>query len=54
MQIRNLISLLEGIDPDKEISVTIRSIETGHQMAVTYDIGYEINESGEIALRITV
>ena len=54
MQNKKLISLLEDLDPDKEISIFVKSIETGNQIAVTYDIGYDINEYDELVLRIQV
>jgi len=54
MQSRDLISLLKNTRPDKELSIVVHSIENDSQIAVTYDIGYEVNENDELTLRISV
>jgi len=54
MMYKNLISMLEDMPPEGELSIYVKSIETGQQIAVTYDIGYYINEYGEFVLKIQV
>jgi len=54
MQYKNLISLLEDQPLDGELPIYVTSIETGQQIAVTYDIGWDINEYDEFYLKIQV
>jgi len=54
MQYKNLISLLEDQPPEGELPIYVTSIETGEQIAVAYDIGWDINEYDEFYLKIQV
>ena len=54
MQNKYLISLLEALPEENEVAVFVKSIGDGRQIAVTYDIGYDINEYNELVLRIQV
>jgi len=54
MQVKNLMQFLEQHDPEKEVSIVVKSIESGQEIATTYDIGYDVNEYDEPELKIQV
>jgi len=49
-----LKTYLDHVPEDLEIAVIIYSIETGVEIAVSYDITIVINEFGEIMLCVAV
>lgn len=54
MQCKDLIRFLEEFDPEKEIAIVVKSIETKKEIAATYDIGYDKNEFEEPVFKIQV
>jgi len=50
----DLLSWAGEADEDREIGITVRSIETGEELTATYDIAADISEYGELMLRIAI
>ena len=51
---KSLIRLLEQLDPDDELVVSINSIEKEKEITTTYNIGYEKNEYNQLVLRVSI
>ena len=51
---QDLITLLGEMPPDEELAISVNFIGHRRQTAVTYDIGYDMNEYGELILRVQV
>ena len=47
-------SYFDAISDHSEICVAVFSIETGKELAVTYDVTIDIGVYGELLIRITV
>ena len=54
MKNKDLILFLEQIDPEKEVSIVVDSIEKGQEIATTYDIVSDVNEYDEPVLKIQI
>lgn len=51
---KDLMNILEQLNPNDEISVKIKECITKQEVDITYDIGYERNDNGELVLIIDV
>ena len=54
MFIHDLLSWAGEADGDREIGITVRSIETGEELTTTHDIAVDISEYGELMLKISI
>jgi len=54
MLVRDLLTYVDVIPDDKEIIVSVYSIETGIEIAGSYAIAVDINEYGELMISIEV
>ena len=54
MFIHDLLSWAGEADEDREIGIIVQSIETGKNLATTYDIAADISEYDELMLRISI
>ena len=45
---------IDAISDDSEICVVVCSIETGEEIAASYDVVADISEYGELVIRIAV
>jgi len=52
--IHDLLSWAGEADEDREIGITVRSIETGEELTTTHDIAGDISEYGELMLKISI
>jgi len=50
MTVKNLLSLLESFDDDSELVIEIA--KDGDETIVTYDIGFNCSEFGELMLQV--
>lgn len=49
----DLIELLKRLDPESEVSIEV-SDANNDTAKVSYDIGFEVNENGELVLKIGI
>lgn len=54
MKNKTLISILEQLEPDKELFVEISECISGEFLDLTYAIGYDLNEYGQLVLKVDV
>ena len=54
MRLRDLQMYIDGLDGDSEFAVSVRSIETGRNFALSYAVAADINEYDELVLNIDV
>ena len=54
MKNKTMISILEQLDPDREVCVEISECISGEFLDLTYAIGYELNEYGQLVLKVDV
>jgi hypothetical protein len=52
MKVSDLKALLDSFSDDQEITVSIAAFENDVNPMMTYDIGYGINEFGELMLQV--
>lgn len=46
----DLIELLKRLDPESEVSIEVSDTKNG-TVEISYDIGFEVNENGELVLK---
>lgn len=54
MFIHDLLSWVAEADDDREIGIAVNSIETGEELATTYDIAADISEYGGLMFWISI
>ena len=54
MKSKDLIAILEILQPNAEIVITVNDITTGKHLGDTYDIGYSLNSTKELRLIVAV
>ncbi len=54
MKNKTMISILEQLDPDREVCVEISECISGEFLDLTYAIGYDLNEYGQLVLKVDV
>lgn len=54
MKNKTMISILEQLDPDREVCVEISECISGKFLDLTYAIGYDLNEYGQLVLKVDV
>jgi len=54
MLIRNLKVFIDAASKHNVIGVVVSSIETGDEIAVTYDLDFDIDEYGDMLLYIQI
>jgi len=54
MLVRDFQTYIDAISGDREIGVFVHSIETGVEIAGSYDIAVDINEFGELMISIEI
>lgn len=54
MKNETLISILEQLNPDEELCVEISECISGEFLDLTYAIGYDLNEYGQLVLKVDV
>lgn len=52
MKNKTLISILEQLDPEEELCVEISECISGKFLDLTYAIGYDLNEYGQLVLKV--
>jgi hypothetical protein len=45
---------VDAVSDDSEICIVVCSVETGEEIAASYDVVADINEYGELVIRIAV
>lgn len=54
MKNKTLINILEQLKPDEELCVEISECISGEFLDLTYAIGYDLNEYGQLVLKVDV
>lgn len=54
MKNKELIAILESLSPDAEIAIEVSNITTGKHIADTYDIGFDLTQSRELKLQVSI
>lgn len=54
MKNKTMVSILEQLDPDREVCVEISECISGEFLDLTYAIGYDLNEYGQLVLKVDV
>jgi hypothetical protein len=54
MSLAELQTYIDAASDDSEIGVVVRSIETGDEIAITFDIVADISEYGELIISVVV
>lgn len=54
MKNKTLISILERLNPEGELCVEISECISGKFLDLTYAIGYDLNEYGQLVLKVDV
>lgn len=54
MKNETLISILEQLKPDGELCIEISECISGKFLDLTYAIGYDLNEYGQLVLKVDV
>ena len=52
MKNKELLSILETLSPDAELSVEVKDVATGKHLVETYDISFSLSEDGRLRLII--
>jgi len=54
MSLTELQVYMDAAEDDREIGVLVHSIETGDEIALTYDVVADISEYGELIISVAV
>ena len=54
MSLAELQTYVNAASGDREIGVVVRSIETGDEIAITFDVVADISEYGELMIGVIV
>jgi len=54
MLLRDLESYIGPASDDREICVAVQSVETGNEIAATFDIVVDISEYGEVIISVMI
>lgn len=54
MKNKTLINILEQLKPDEELCIEISECISGEFWDLTYAIGYDLNEYGQLVLKVDV
>jgi len=54
MLVRNLQNYIDAVSDKSDIGIAIHSIETGREIAVVYATAVEINEYGELIIKVEI
>jgi len=54
MLLNELQTYVDAASADMDIGVIVRSIETGNEIVVTFDVVADISEYGELMIRVRI